>query len=303
MMTRLVIAVAAVLVVFPLALMLLAAAQSQPATAAAAAPSAAALEGIPADYLTWYMAAAQTCPGLPWPVLAGVGTVESDNGQSSAPGVHSGANFAGAEGPMQFEPATFAEYAVNADPGSPLTPYDPRDAIFAAARMLCASGARGGSPAGIRQAVYAYNHAGWYVTEILEWAAKYAAPVQASEVAARAIAFAEAQLGKPYQWGAAGPDTYDCSGLTMEAWAQAGVALLHYTGYQWEEGPHVSLDDLEPGDLLFYATDNSDPATIHHVGIYIGNGEMVDAPYTGAFVRIDSIYQPGIPIGAVDPAG
>ena len=115
--------------------------------------------------------------------------------------------------------------------------------------------------------------------------------------------WALSQLGKPYQWGAAGPDTYDCSGLTMEAWARAGVALLHYTGYQWEEGPHVPLDELQRGDLLFYATDNSDPATIHHVGIYIGNGMMVDAPYTGAFVRIDSIYAPGIPIGAVRPAG
>ena len=115
--------------------------------------------------------------------------------------------------------------------------------------------------------------------------------------------WALSQLGKPYQWGAAGPDTYDCSGLTMEAWARAGVQLLHYTGYQWEEGPHVSLDELQRGDLLFYATDNSDPATIHHVGIYIGNGMMVDAPYTGAFVRIDSIYAPGIPIGAVRPAG
>jgi peptidoglycan DL-endopeptidase RipA len=111
------------------------------------------------------------------------------------------------------------------------------------------------------------------------------------------------QLGKPYQWGAAGPYTYDCSGLTMVAWAHAGVALLHYTGYQWEEGPHVPLNELQRGDLLFYATDNSDPATIHHVGIYIGNGMMVDAPFTGAFVRIDSIYAPGIPIGAVRPAG
>jgi cell wall-associated NlpC family hydrolase len=110
------------------------------------------------------------------------------------------------------------------------------------------------------------------------------------------------QLGKPYLWGGAGPDAYDCSGLTMMAWAQAGIQLLHYTGYQWEEGPHVPLDELRRGDLLFYATDNADPATIHHVGIYIGDGEMVDAPYTGAFVRIDSIYQPGYPIGAVRPA-
>jgi cell wall-associated NlpC family hydrolase len=132
------------------------------------------------------------------------------------------------------------------------------------------------------------------------WSASSGAPASQGDVAAN---WALTQLGKPYQWGAAGPGTYDCSGLTMEAWAQAGVALLHYTGYQWDEGPHVPLDELQRGDLLFYATDNSDPATIHHVGIYIGNGMMVDAPYTGAFVRIDSIYQPGIPIGAVRPAG
>ena len=113
--------------------------------------------------------------------------------------------------------------------------------------------------------------------------------------------WALSQIGRPYQWGGAGSYTYDCSGLTMVAWAQAGVFLLHYTGYQWEEGVHVPLDDLQRGDLLFYATDNSDPATIHHVGIYIGGGDMVDAPYTGVDVRIDSIYQPNLPIGAVRP--
>jgi cell wall-associated NlpC family hydrolase len=110
------------------------------------------------------------------------------------------------------------------------------------------------------------------------------------------------QLGKPYQWGGAGPETYDCSGLTMDAWAHAGVTLLHWTGYQWPAGPHVPIDQLRRGDLLFYATDTSDPATIHHVGIYIGNGQMVDAPYTGVDVRIDSIYQPGGLIGATRPA-
>ncbi len=113
--------------------------------------------------------------------------------------------------------------------------------------------------------------------------------------------WALSQIGRPYQWGAAGPYTYDCSGLTMVAWAHAGVSLLHFTGYQWEEGVHVPLDDLQRGDLIFYATDNSDPATIHHVGIYIGGGDMVDAPYTGEDVRIDSIYQPGVPIGAIRP--
>ena len=85
-------------------------------------PSSLARKDIPADYLSWYMSAAQTCPGLPWSVLAGIGKVESDHGRANLPGVRSGSNSAGAEGPMQLLPATFAEYAVNADPGQPLTP-------------------------------------------------------------------------------------------------------------------------------------------------------------------------------------
>ena len=136
-------------------------------------------------------------------------------------------------------------------------------------------------------------------TAVPAWASSSGASAAQGDVAAN---WALTQLGKPYLWGGAGPDSYDCSGLTMMAWAHAGVQLLHYTGYQWEEGPHVPLTGLQRGDLLFYATDNADPSTIHHVGIYIGNGMMVDAPYTGAFVRIDSIYAPGVPIGAVRPA-
>ena len=97
------------------------------------------------------------------------------------------------------------------------------------------------------------------------------------------------QLGKPYQWGAACPGSDDCSGLAMQAWARAGVRLLHWTGYQWVSGPHVPLARLRRGDLVFYAYNVADPATIHHVGIYLGCGLMVDAPYTGSFVRIDSI--------------
>ena len=90
--------------------------------------------------------------------------------------MHAGANAAGAEGPMQFLPATFGEFAVDADPAQPVSPYDPADAIYTAARMLCADGARGGSPAGIDGAIFAYNHAGWYVAEVLSWAARYASP-------------------------------------------------------------------------------------------------------------------------------
>ena len=137
-------------------------------------------------------------------------------------------------------------------------------------------------------------------SQVPAWAWGSGASASQGDIAAN---WALTQLGKPYQWGAAGPATYDCSGLTMVAWAHAGVQLLHYTGYQWQEGPHLPLNQLQRGDLLFYATNTSDPSTIHHVAIYIGNGMMVNAPFTGAFVRIDSMYQPGGLIGAVRPAG
>jgi cell wall-associated NlpC family hydrolase len=126
------------------------------------------------------------------------------------------------------------------------------------------------------------------------------ASATAGDVAAN---WAMTQVGKPYQWGAAGPFSYDCSGLTMDAWSRAGVQLGHWTGDQWDSGPHVPLDQLQRGDLIFFATDTADPGTIHHVGIYIGSGEMVDAPYTGADVRVESMYHPGGLIGATRPVG
>jgi cell wall-associated NlpC family hydrolase len=99
------------------------------------------------------------------------------------------------------------------------------------------------------------------------------------------------QLGKPYEWAADGPSTYDCSGLTMKAWAQAGVYLPHSSVMQYAMTQHVSYGDLRKGDLIFFATNTSDPGTIHHVAIYIGGGRMVEAPYTGANVRTSSIYR------------
>jgi peptidoglycan DL-endopeptidase CwlO len=126
------------------------------------------------------------------------------------------------------------------------------------------------------------------------------APVSGSGGAATAVRWAYREIGKPYVWGAAGPNSFDCSGLAMFVWAKAGVYLEHFTGDQWHEGTHVSQSQLEPGDLVFFAYNTSDPSTIHHVGIYIGGGEMIDAPFTGAYVRKDPAFRPDY-IGAVRP--
>ncbi|MEJ7727497.1 MAG: NlpC/P60 family protein [Actinomycetes bacterium] len=102
------------------------------------------------------------------------------------------------------------------------------------------------------------------------------------------IAFAQAQIGKPYEWGGDGPDTYDCSGLTMRAWEQAGVYLPHWSVAQYGATTPIPLSEIAPGDLVFFA-DGSSPSSIYHMGLYIGGGNMIEAPYTGAFVRVSSI--------------
>ncbi|WP_344438885.1 C40 family peptidase [Kitasatospora nipponensis] len=114
--------------------------------------------------------------------------------------------------------------------------------------------------------------------------------------AADAVRFAYAQLGKPYRWGATGPDSFDCSGLTGAAWAAAGVSLPRVSQDQWNAGQHVARADLQPGDLVFFFGD------LHHVGMYIGNGQMIHAPRTGENVMIlDMSAMDGSYMGAVRP--
>jgi cell wall-associated NlpC family hydrolase len=107
---------------------------------------------------------------------------------------------------------------------------------------------------------------------------------EATNVGTTALRAALTQRGKPYVWGAAGPDSYDCSGLVMWAFLQEGISLPHYTGDQWNAGMHVSRADLEPGDLVFFFAD------ISHVGLYLGNGLMVDAPSTGQVVQVQPVF-------------
>ncbi len=280
-------------------------------------PSAAAAGAIPPAMLVLYQQAAATCPGLPWTVLAAIGTIESNNGQSTAPGVRSGVNFARvASGPMQFEEATFAAYDTPVPPGgvSPPDIYDPVDAVYAAARMLCANGARNG--ANLSAAVFAYNHSQTYVNEVLSLAQTYG-QTQTQTVAAGtaggiAVDWALAQVGTPYIWGGETPGVgFDCSGLVQAAYRAAGITLPRVAQDQYDAGQQLQPSaPLEPGDLVFFGggTEN-----VSHVGIYVGTqgGQaiMVDAPHTGAHVRtepfpatIGAQWGADVVVGFTDPA-
>ena len=118
--------------------------------------------------------------------------------------------------------------------------------------------------------------------------------VPASGRAAAAVQYAMAQVGKAYVYGAAGPSAFDCSGLTMMAWAQAGVALPHSSGAQYGSGPHIAASDLQPGDLVFYYS------PISHVGMYIGNGMIVHAANPGTGVAVTGLHSMPY-VGAVRP--
>jgi cell wall-associated NlpC family hydrolase len=117
-------------------------------------------------------------------------------------------------------------------------------------------------------------------------------------------------LGTPYSWGGGttsgptwgqgGPVGFDCSGLALWAWGQVGIYLPHYSGYQFNSGPHISRSNLMPGDLVFWAYNTSDPGSIHHVAIYIGGGRIVQAPQTGDVVKISYMWSAGY-IGAARP--
>jgi peptidoglycan DL-endopeptidase CwlO len=106
-----------------------------------------------------------------------------------------------------------------------------------------------------------------------------------------ALAFAKTQLGKPYVAGEHGPDSYDCSGLTSAAYATVGFPMVQYSKTQFARGQKIPVSALQPGDLVFFATDPNDWLTIHHVGIYAGGGQMVEAPHTGDHVKFQTIWQ------------
>lgn len=139
---------------------------------------------------------------------------------------------------------------------------------------------------------------------------RYASSGWSSSKGQRVADLALRWLGMPYSWGGgnaygptwgqSGPTGFDCSGLALWAWAQVGVSLPHYSGYQYAGNRKISRSDLQPGDLVFWAYNTSDPGSIHHVAIYLGGGRVVQAPQTGDVVKVSSMWYDGY-IGAARP--
>ncbi|HEV3169374.1 MAG TPA: bifunctional lytic transglycosylase/C40 family peptidase [Actinocrinis sp.] len=274
---------------------------------------------VPAAYATLIEAAGAACPQMSAPLLAAQLYQESAfDPKAVSP--------AGAEGIAQFLPGTWPNWSSPQDGDGKQDIWNPADAIPAAARYDCALAQQVSKIAGdqINNMLAAYNAgpgaveaAGGvpaiaetqnYVKNIRILEQAFAAPagtVATSDVAVRAIAFAYDRLGTPYLWGGTGTAAdngeFDCSGLTQAAYGSVGVTIPRVAADQWYAGPHVPRAQLMPGDLVFFAYNVNDPSTIHHVGIYVGGGAMIDAPHTGASIRFDPIDTFGGYIGAVRP--
>ncbi|MEZ0094563.1 NlpC/P60 family protein [Streptacidiphilus sp. EB129] len=270
---------------------------------------------VPAAYTSLVQQWGTLCPELTPPLLAAQIRQESGfNPNVTSP--------VGAQGIAQFMPATWASYGI--DPTHTHTPsvWNPADAIPSmasydcqlakdtrnvpgdhSANMLAAYNA---GPYAVISAngVPAYAETQNYVKSITTLAQSFTAtaPISFSAQAAGAIYYAQTKLGTPYLWGGEGLASqnyqFDCSGLTQAAYASVGITLPRVAADQWYAGPHPTRSQLQPGDLVFFSHDPHDPAQIHHVGIYIGGGYMINAPHTGAVIRYDSIDSEGDYFGA-----
>ncbi|MEU4201118.1 bifunctional lytic transglycosylase/C40 family peptidase [Streptomyces sp. NPDC026294] len=265
---------------------------------------------VPASYQPLVQKWGNLCPAINPALLAAQLYQESGwNPKAQSP--------AAAQGIAQFIPGTWASHGIDGNGDGRRDVWDPADAIPSAASYDCELAKYvkdvPGDPA--HNMLAAYNAGAYrvikaggvpairetqnYVRIITTLAKSFEAPVgrvPASRQAAAAITFAQEQLGKPYLWGGNGtPDQdgrFDCSGLTKAAYHSVDIELPRVANDQWNAGPHPKRDELLPGDLLFFAHNLNDPRSIHHVGIYVGGGYMINAPYTGAVIRFDKIDTP-----------
>ncbi|MGW7295763.1 C40 family peptidase [Streptomyces xiamenensis] len=265
---------------------------------------------VPAAYRSLVEEAGQQCPELSPALLAA--QLNQESGWNPRAQSH-----AEAQGIAQFIPGTWAVHGIDANGDGVADVWDPEDAIVSAAAYNCslASYVRDvpGDPVDNMLAAYnagpyaviqyggvpPYTETQNYVRVIRAAEESFAAPPEdqerlaPSELAAGAVHFAQDKLGTPYLWGGNGTPEhegrFDCSGLTKAAYEAVGIELPRVANDQWASGPHPERDELLPGDLVFFANDLTDSRSIHHVGIYVGGGYMIDAPYTGAEIRFDPI--------------
>ncbi|MEZ0064894.1 cell wall-associated NlpC family hydrolase [Streptacidiphilus sp. MAP12-20] len=270
---------------------------------------------VPTAYAGLIQQWGNLCPELTPPLLAAQLYQESGFSPTAQSPV-------GAQGIAQFMPGTWKIYGIDPTHTHTPSPWNPADAIPSAASYDCqlakdTAGVPGDKQSNMLAAYnagpYAVISAGGvppiaetqhYVANIKKLALSFTAAttVGFSSQAAGAIYYAQSKLGTPYLWGGEGLASqgyrFDCSGLTQQAYASVGIALPRVAADQWYAGPHPSRSQLQPGDLVFFSHDPHDPAQIHHVGIYVGGGYMINAPHTGAVIRFDSIDSEGDYFGA-----
>jgi len=233
---------------------------------------------------------------------------------------------AAAKGIAQFVPQTWAAHGIDGNGDGRRDINDPKDAIPSAASYDCelakyvkdAQGDRtdnmlaaynAGAYAVIKYSgVPPYSETKHYVETIRKLERSFAASkkrINPSQQGAGAIYYAQKKLGTPYLWGGNGSASqggrFDCSGLTKAAFHSVGIELPRVANDQYNTGRHPKRSQLRPGDLVFFATNLNDPRSIDHVGIYVGGGHMIDAPYTGAKIRFDPIDRPNY-FGATRPS-
>ena len=274
------------------------------------------LDGVPTDWVQWAQEATSAeCSGLSPLVLLAIGENETTWGESTLPGVSSGANSFGAEGPMQFLPSTFAAYAVSVNGDVPNI-YNPEDALFAAAKYLCANEAAtnwqsavfqycGGDSGRPGAAAQCNGYVSKVSSEMAAWTqANLTSAILPTGALGMFIETAMAQIGLPYIWGGQSAGIgFDCSGLVDYSLVKAGIDPSGV--YLGQNGSHGATAQMlynataqntvvgapSPGDLVFFGGGTS---SVEHVGIYIGNNEMVDAPETGQDVQTQSYAWPDL---------